>query len=56
MHTYLHKVQEEHFKYILINFSKKPQGRNLISCSHVFRKSREEITQMPKSRFHAACD
>ena len=56
MRTYLHKVQEKHFKCLLINFSEKPQGRILISCFHVFGKSREEITQIPKSRFHAARD
>lgn len=56
MHTYLHKVQEKLFKYLLINFSENPQDRILISCVHVFRKSRAEITQMPKSRFHAVCD
>jgi hypothetical protein len=56
MRTYLHKVQEKHFKYLLTNFSEKLQDKILISYFHVFRKSRKEITQMPKSRFLAACD
>jgi len=53
MHTYLQKVQEKHFKYLLINFSKKPQGTILISYFYVFRKSREEITQKPQ--VHISC-
>jgi len=56
MHIYLHKVQEKYFKYLFINFSEKPQGRILISCFHIFRKSREEITRVPKSKFHSASD
>jgi hypothetical protein len=51
MHIHRHKVQEKYFKYLLINFKKKPQGRILISCFHVFGKCREEITQIPSPDF-----
>jgi hypothetical protein len=56
MQTYLHKVKEKHFKYLLINFSEKPQRRIFISCFHVFRNIREEIIRTPKFKYHAACD
>jgi hypothetical protein len=53
MHTYLHKVHEKPFKYLLSTFSDNPQSSILNSYLHVFRKSHEGITQIRISIFRA---
>lgn len=55
MHAYLHKVQEKHFKCLLINL-KKTTRQNFDFILSRIQKKREGITQKPKSIFYAACD